>query len=270
MQPPYFPEAVPGQLTPGPDSTEVSSLGAFRQVFEDEQWKTNVLLGCVLMLIPIVGPIALSGWMCEVHQRYIRRHPNPVPKIDFGDFGDYIKRGLPVFLSSLLFGFPIYLLVYAVAAALGFGTMILMRVTGEPLVGLAVVAVGGLVAWFVILSMMVVLNAVHTRAELTEEFSQAIKFGEVMSYTKATFGKTLWKSITFGFLAFGVVILGMLMCYIGLYPAIAVLQIAALHQRRQIYQWYLANGGAPIPLKDPQPLTSEAPRMAPQAPYNYG
>lgn len=267
MQPPYFPEAVPGQLTPGPESTEVSSLAAFKEVFADPEWKTNVLLGLVLMMIPIVGPIALSGWMCEVHQRFIRRHPNPIPKIDFGDFGDYIKRGLPVFLSSLLFGFPLYILVYVIFAALGFGTMLLMRITGEPLIAIAVVAVGGIVASVFMLSMMVVLNAVHTRAELTEEFGQAVKFGEVMSYTKATFGKTLWKSITFSFLAFGVIILGMLMCYVGLYPAIAVLQIAALHQRRQIYQWYLAQGGTPIPMKDPQPLQSEQQRPPP---YAYG
>jgi hypothetical protein len=270
QQPPYFPEAVPGQLTPGPDATEVSSLAAFKDVFEDENWKTNVLLGCVLMLIPIVGPIALSGWMCEVHQRHLRRHPKPVPKIDFGDFMDYIKRGLGVFLSSLVFGFPIYLLIYAIFAAMGFGTVILMRVTGEPWIALAIVAVGGLVGAFVALSMMVVLNAVHTRAELTEDFGQAVKLGEVMAYTKATFGKTLWKSITFSFLGFGVVILGMLMCYIGLYPAIAVLQIAAMHQRRQIYQYYLAKGGPPIPMKDPQPLQSEAQQQPPPGPYAYG
>jgi hypothetical protein len=52
----------------------------------------------------------------------------------------------------------------------------------------------------------------------------------------------------------------MLMCYIGLYPAIAVLQIAAFHQRRQIYAWYLTQGGEPIQMKDPQPLQSETPR----------
>jgi hypothetical protein len=57
--------------------------------------------------VPVVGPIALSGWMCEVHQRRVRRHPTPVPKIDFGDFGEYIKRGLHVFLVQLVITMPL-------------------------------------------------------------------------------------------------------------------------------------------------------------------
>ncbi len=111
------------------------------------------------------------------------------------------------------------------------------------------------------------INAVHTRAELTEDFSQAIQLGAVMAYAKATFGKVLWKNITFSFLAFGVMLLGLMLCYIGMYPAMALLQIASLHLRRQVYAWYLGQGGEPIPLKDPQLLQSEA-QVA--GPYGYG
>jgi hypothetical protein len=261
MQPPWSPEAaVPAYLTPGPDETDVSSVESFRQVFQDPEWKTNVLLALVLMMIPIVGPIALGGWMCEAHQRFIRKHPRPIPKIDFSDFGDYIKRGLPTFLSGLLIGIPIYLLSYVFIGGAVIAGVVVANVTGEPLAGAAVGLLACLIAMLVMIAFSAVLNAVHTRAELTEEFSLAIKLGDVMAYTKRTFGKWLWKSISFTFLTFGVVIIGMLMCYIGLYPAIAVLQIAAFHQRRQIYAWYLTQGGEPIQMKDPQPLQSETPR----------
>lgn len=261
MQPPWSPEAaVPAYLTPGPDSADVSSLQSFKQVFDDPEWKTNVLLALVLMMIPIVGPIALAGWMCEVHQRFIRKHPRPIPKIDFGDFGDYIKRGLPTFLSGLVIGIPIYILSYIFIGAAAVGGVVVANVTGEPLAGAAVGLVAFLVAMVVMMALSAVLNAVHTRAELTEEFSLAIKFSDVMAYTKLTFGKWLWKSISFMFLTFGVILIGMLLCYVGLYPAIAVLQIAAFHQRRQIYGWYLSRGGEPIPMKDVQPLQSETPR----------
>ena len=66
------------------------------------------------------------------------------------------------------------------------------------------------------------------------------------------------------FVAIGIVLLGVLACYVGLYPAIAVLQIAAMHLRNQIYLDHLARGGEPIVLKEPQVLQSEA-RLQQQA-----
>ena len=107
--PPYVPAQA---LAPGASDEEgVSVLRAIKAVFQSPNWKTNILLGLVLLLIPIVGPIALGGWMCESHQRWVRRHPDPFPKIDFGDFGDYIKRGLAPFLTGLIIGIPIMQLI---------------------------------------------------------------------------------------------------------------------------------------------------------------
>ncbi len=147
MQPPWQPSEA---QAPGPDSTEVSSLGAFKTVFADPEWKTNMLLALVFMIIPIVGPIALSGWMAEVHQRHLRKHPKPVPKIDFSDFGDYIRRGLPVFLGGLVIGVPLWILGYLFIAAAAVGAGITANVTGEPLAGLGVGLAAGLVALLVL------------------------------------------------------------------------------------------------------------------------
>jgi len=264
MQPPWQP-AQPNQLAPGPGASEgVSALRAVKAVFEDPNWKNNVLIGLVFMIIPIVGPIALSGWMCEVQQRLVRRHPNPIPKIDFGDFGDFIKRGLPVFLAQLIISIPVMMLAYlfmggAALAAVGAGAA-----TDEPLVAIAVGIVTGIIALVILLALGVLVNAVHTRAELTEDLGQALSFGAVLSYAKATAGQVIVKNFTFMFVAFGIVLLGVLACYIGLYPAIAVLQIAAMHLRNQIYLDHLARGGEPIVLKEPQVLQSEA-RLQQQA-----
>jgi small-conductance mechanosensitive channel len=246
-------------LSPGPGATEgVSALRAVKAVFGDENVKTNVLLGIVFMLIPIVGPMALSGWMCEVHQRLLRRHPNPMPKIDFNDFGEYIKRGIPVFLTSLLVTVPVLFVVYAVMGAGAFAVFAGIAATGEPLVGIGIGAVMFIVLMLFSLALGVIVNAVHTRAELTEDFGESMKMGKLMAYSKATFGTVVVKNISFMFIAFGIVLVGILLCYLGLYPAIVVVQIAAMHLRHQIYVDYLAKGGEQIPLKAPQALPSEA------------
>lgn len=263
MQPPWqpqLPQAAPAEyLTPGPaDEAGVSALRAVKAVFADQNVKTNVLIGIVFMLIPIVGPMALSGWMCEAHQRLLRRHPNPMPKIDFSDFGEYIKRGLPVFLASLIITLPLIFIAYVVMGGAALATFAAMAATNEPLVGILVGAVSGIIGLLVMFALSVVVNAAHTRAELTEDLGQALKLGKIVSYSKATFGQVLLKNITFGFIAFGLVLLGILLCYLGLYPAIVVIQIAAMHLRYQIYSDYLVRGGEPISLKPPQALPSEA------------
>jgi len=263
MQPPWhreLPNAAQAEyLSPGPGGSQgVSAWRAVKAVFEDQNMKTNVLLGIVFMLIPIVGPIALNGWMCESHQRLLRRHPNPMPKIDFNDFGEYIKRGLAVFLASLLITLPVIFLTYVLMGGTAFAVFGTIAATDEPLIGLAVGLVVGIVAFIGMLALSVLVNAVHTRAELTEDVGESLKLGKVLGYAKATFGTVLIKNISFMLIAFVMVLIGILLCYLGLYPAIVVVQIAAMHLRYQIYSDYLAKGGEEIPLKPPQPLPSEA------------
>lgn len=262
MQPPWPSEAVvpahdPG-LSPGASGApEVSVIRALKDVFADPEWKHNVLFALIFMIIPIVGPIALSGWMCEIQQRKARRHPSPVVYIEFADFGEYIKKGLTVFLVSLVSTLPLMVVLYGLLGAMAAFVFMTMSATGEALAGVAVGLVGGLVTALIMLCVGVVINALTTRAELTENFGEAFRMSELMPYIKATFWRVLVKNIVFGFVAFGIVLLGMLACYVGLYPAVAVIQIAAMHLRFQVYEEYLSRGGAPIPVKEAVALPSE-------------
>lgn len=269
MQPPYAPAqpgtapavAQPAHLSPGPAvAGPVSAIDAVRFVFNDPDWKHNLLFAIVLMVIPIVGPIALSGWLCEVHQRLVRRHPQPMPKIDFADFGHLLGRGVTPFVVNLVTLVPIILIFYALGFGVAFGAIAAGAATNEPLLSIAVGVVGAIVLVFFWCLFAIVLNASMTRAELTEEFGRALSFGEMMGYARDTAGKVIIKTFTFGFVSFGIVLLGILACYIGLYPAIAILQIAGMHLRWQLYEDYLARGGNPIELKPPQWLPSEAQR----------
>ncbi len=241
-------------------------IGAVKQVFADPDWKHNVLFALIFMMIPVVGPIALSGWMCEVQQRKARQHPKPVAYIEFADFGEYIKRGLAVFLVSLATTFPLILVLYAAMGAVAAVVMLSLSATNEPILAAVLGGVAGIVAVVVLLCAGVVITAAHTRAELTESFGETFRMRELLAYIKATFWKVLVKNFLFSFVAFGLVLVGMLACYVGLYPAIAVIQIASMHLRFQVYDDYLAKGGEPIALKDPVPLPSEQ-RAAQYATY---
>jgi hypothetical protein len=104
----------------------------------------------------------------------------------------------------------------------------------------------------------VLVNAAQTRAELTEDIGASLKLGAIWSYSRATWGKVMIKNITFGFLATGMILLGMLACYIGLYPVAVIIQLAGVHLRWQVYHWYIDRGGQAIPVAELKPLAVDA------------
>ncbi len=260
--PPQQTAPAPGHVAPGPSfAVPISAVASVKFVFASPDWKTNILFGMVLSLIPIAGPIALAGWLAEMNQRLVRQHPEPLPKFDFNDFVHYLQRGVPVFLVGLIAMLPFALAFGVLGFVAVFSGIAAGAVTnGEPLVMIAVWAMVGFFSLVFSLVLSVFMNAAQTRAELTEDFGQALNLGKLWAYARATWTKVLLKNITFGFLAFGIMLLGLLLCYIGMYPAMAVIQIAGAHLRFQVYDNYVREGGEPIAVKAPQWLPSEAQR----------
>jgi hypothetical protein len=244
----------------------LSALDAVRFVFRSPDWMHNVLMGLLFMLIPIAGPIVFAGFLCELHQRLVRRHPQPVPRLDFSDFGHYLSRGVAPFIVSLVVVMPVLLVSYALIGGAAFAGYMIAQTT-EPVFGVLVGAGGGLVAVLLWMVTSIFMNGAQTRAELTEDFGQSLSLSELMAYARSTWKAVLVKTITFGFLAFGIVLLGLLACYFGLYPAIVILQIAAMHLRWQIYENHVARNGVPIAVKAPVWLPSEARRYSPYGAY---
>ncbi len=59
---------------------------AFTFVFQDQDWFKKIIIpGLVGILIPIIGQILLLGWSLKVTLNVIRKNPNPLPEMDFGD-----------------------------------------------------------------------------------------------------------------------------------------------------------------------------------------
>src|SRR5262245_57238028 len=64
---------------------------------------TNVLYGCLLVLIPVIGPIILLGYRAEVAES-LEKDPNleDYPDFDFNRFLDYLMRGVWPFVAELV------------------------------------------------------------------------------------------------------------------------------------------------------------------------
>lgn len=78
---------------------------AFSFPFQDEEWVKKILLTAVISLIPIIGQIALIGWMVELTRRVIRGDAEPLP--DWADFGGILVLGLKMFAIGFVYAIPL-------------------------------------------------------------------------------------------------------------------------------------------------------------------
>ncbi len=86
---------------------------AFSYVTDDERWLNTILLGGLIMLIPIVGQIALIGFMLEVARNVMQGNPRPLP--DWSNFGDKLGKGLAGLLIQIVYGLPVALVGFVFA-----------------------------------------------------------------------------------------------------------------------------------------------------------
>jgi hypothetical protein len=254
--------AAPSASPAPPRAT--SAVDALKFAFSSPDWGMNLLIGAVFMLIPVVGALALQGWHCEIHQRLVRRHPQPIPRLDFADLGHYLERGVHPFVVNLAVMVPLFMIMYVYMIITAFAAAGISEASGEPAAAVAVVGVLMAFGLAMNLFLTVLLSAAMTRVELTEQIGWSLSPGGIWRYGSRNWGRIFWSSLCFAPLAIGTVIVGMLLFCVGMYPAMVAMQLGSMHLRWQVYEIDLQNGGEVIPLKHPSILPSEARQAAPR------
>lgn len=247
----------------------MSAIDAIKFLFSDENWQHNLLIGSVYVLIPVVGQLALFGWHCEIMQRFARKHPRPIPKLEFSDLTHYLSRGITPFVVSLILSIPLSIIITGLLFVGMFGGGVLVAAIGEPAVMIPVYLLLFVAFWAVSLTLGVLFMGAMTRAELSEEIGYSIQPGPIMSYAGKIFWKALISNFVYALLVWPIMMLGYMLCIVGFYPAMVLVAVGATHLRMQIYNVYLARGGAPIQLKPPVMLPSEQ-AMGGMPPGQYG
>lgn len=271
-------EGTPSPAAPAtrdPAQSPVAPLdffGALKFLFQDANALNNILIGAVLNIIPIIGPIALMGWHCEIIQRLIKKHPKPIPKLDFTDLLYFLGRGVAPFVVALIATLPMTVVVMILMFAGMFGAAVLgsalhLDEPGKEFLVLGGVAIGALLFLLLMVFFNIVVSAALVRAELTEDIGKSLDFGKVWGFAKATWKDFLIAYLVFIPVAMIVMFAGMLVVFVGIYAAIIVINVAYVNLRWQVYMRYLARGGEEIPIQTKSgPLPSETPRPAPPVP----
>lgn len=237
---------------------------AFKFVFSNEDSTNNLLFGSLFMLIPIIGPIALGGWQTEILQRLVKKHPKPIPKLDFNDFMYYVSRGITAFLTQILMQVPFQIIFGVLYFVFIIGSVAAGAATGGSRGGGSAGMVAMLTMYGIFLAcvmaivplMMLISSVLITRAEICEDFGTTFKFGEILDQLKKTWLTIIGSTMLYAFIGQWIAMIGMMAACVGLFPAAVLLQLGATHLRYQIYKKFRARGGAAIPMKQAAPLPS--------------
>jgi len=234
--------------------TGMRYFDAYSFVFDSPRWAMNLLLGAVCALIPVVGGIVLWGYQFEIIESLHRDPRRTYPDFDFNHFVNYLKRGVWPFLVALVVtmvpSFVLVILSYAMMFAVGISASLAGQETG-----MLIAVVGFLLGFAAIFAAAIAVGMISIpfviRAGLAQDFGEAFRFDFVKSFIRKTWKEMILSMLFMMFSSMVVAMIGMLLCYFGMYPAMVLIMLAYAHIYYQLYQVYLARGGKPIPLKPP-------------------
>jgi hypothetical protein len=256
---PANPYQPPKEVEPKPTGVEggkIRYMYAYSYIFENPNWMTNILYGCLCMIIPVIGPLLLLGYQFDIVENQHRSPGRIYPDFDFNKFTYYLVRGIWPFLASLILTFPLIIVIYVILGICGALLGVAASAAGKD--AAPVVFGVGMVFFFaveftLILLVNIIVQPFIIRAGLSQDFGQSFKFSWAMDFIKRNWLEMLLFQLFFMVTAVPLALLGLLMCIIGVYPMAALIFLAQASMLLQLYNLNLSRGGEPIPLKEPQP-----------------
>ncbi|MCP4805929.1 MAG: DUF4013 domain-containing protein [Proteobacteria bacterium] len=213
---------------------------AFKYATSDPDWMKKMFVAGLFLLIPIIGLVAMLGWMREIFFR-VRENKPGLPDIQFGR---HIEQGWAPLVAVLNTALPTVPMVLPAFAAMGL--VVVGQETGdEALANLGVTLMVGTQG--LIMLMSVALNLVipeFWRRGFHGELGPIFSFGSSLRAIRANFVPAL--IVFLGFLAANLASsIGIFFCYVGIF---LTLPFAYVVQAHLIAQWdALLSGDIPAP-----------------------
>jgi hypothetical protein len=233
---------------------------SYMHVFEHDDWFMTLILGSVCsFFIPVIGPIVFAGYLYQGIEGFIRRPNQKMSKFDFNQFTQRLTRGVYPFVVALILQF----LGMAVSIIISFFPMaivpfIVMLESGvhpiAPLIGLMLIMIFYVVVLIIsYFALALIMPLLMLRAGLSQSFKEIINFRWICSFVRMMWLEQTMSSLFLIISSISVLSIGMLMCFVGVWPAAVLTWLAGSHLTYQQYAIFLAKGGEPIPLKEETP-----------------
>jgi hypothetical protein len=245
----------------------VNYTASVSDFFQSPKWMMNLLLGGVCVLIPIVGPMVVLGWL--ITGFWARQDENfaTFPDFDFSHFGKYLERGLWPFLVAFVASMAVSIVMVPLTWLLMIPTMLVgslssggHQANAAGCFGVIAVILMMLVWAVMLVGLMLVLVPLKIRASLTQDFAKSFDVGFVKRFVALTWKEMVLSSLFVMATGLLFLCLGMIVFCVGVYFATVLTYFSWTHMHKQLYTLYLSRGGEPVPMS---PKLNDAPLVAP-------
>lgn len=216
----------------------------------------------VALFVPIVGPIAIEGYRFDALEAFIRGRATGFPRVDTNRFGEYLMRGVWVFLPALFVQFVAGPVIAVGTQMVSLGIMLLATavvgtgsVTQAEIVGIASVGFAALFTLITIATLIIkmLLTPLQLRAGFTQDFGKTFNVAWLRDFLRLVWFELLMAELFFFVASIALAWVGLLFCIVGTLFAAGLGILAHTHLTGQLYHLYLVRGGTPIEFKEPTP-----------------
>lgn len=229
----------------------------FKLLRQDPEWVSKLAIASLFIfsagIIPLLGQILLQGWYARVFRHVARGEGAPLPpiKLDMDSLGKLLGAGIKPTIVAIVWQIPIMFVVLPLLGVTYAGLIIALTSNqGDEVVLGALVCFGVALVLLVPLLMLLTLplSVAMVRSELADDFGPGFQVGEILAFTRKNLGTLFRASLVHGLVGFFVGLpIGLLTCFIGMYPIIVVLSLCGQVVYADVYRKAVEEGMAPWP-----------------------
>jgi hypothetical protein len=262
-------------------------IQSYRFIFRSPKWLTNLALVGVCLLIPWIGQIVLIGYFFELIDVWLYRQRMERAKalsdpagalgeqvmdalpadedhevgsyadFNFNRFSEYLTRGIWPFLvrmiANMAVGFVAGFLLMAGMMIAGFAS----AAADSPVLFFVLYGLFWVFYAFMMMLMGILTAPMYLHAGLSGDFGSSFSMEFYRDFMKRVGKEVVLVELFMAATGTVLVIVGLALCYIGIFPALTLIQYAHHHLEYQLYELYLERGGMLVERKQTQPSHSE-------------
>lgn len=229
-------------------------------LFKYERWWVPLGMASLMNLIPFVGGIVVHGWVLELQELRDSGDCETLPELSFDRFADLLKKGLEPTLAAILLALPA-VFIAQILMTMVIVAVIIFSVALSALMAAMLGEAGGLLGVVVMLGLMLVMSLMSfvvmvvlggfiqvgvLRAEITGKLGAVFNFSAYRKDLAALVRPLIMANIGLSLVNIPVMMLGYMMFFVGVFPALVIMSVAGTSMRHEIYRHHLSMGGHEI------------------------
>jgi len=189
-QPPYYQQQGYQAVPFSNKASRVNLSQALQFPFASSNWLVIMLIGGLIIFVPVIGFLAVYGYMTEIIRRVANDDYDMLPGWD--DFGIKLKDGLFILVLLLMWAFLPMLLL----SAPGF---LIVSMGGDEEIGSIILSIGALLGFFITYFFVPI---VWGRYAVTEQFMSGLQIPQIWEQTRTNFGRYIGNWLLTGLMLF--------------------------------------------------------------------